>query len=177
VALLALTACDGSLGNGTTERLTAAAQGGNSDANLSVEVDRVMNCKACFDVTADKNITHIFVKVDGTDAYTILVDGTPVDPKDLHDTGGPCNHGPDEIFREFLFPLTGNQKEAEICVVLNNPPVYANVTVGAKAASACADESTRVRCKAHMDHPGDGCPKMPPPWPPKTPKGSSDWLR
>ena len=59
--------------------------------------------------------------------------------RDLHDVGGPCNHGPDEIFRDFLFPLTGNQKEAEICVVLNNPPVYANVTVGAKAAAACAD--------------------------------------
>jgi hypothetical protein len=150
--------------------LTAAAQGGNSDANLVVEVDRVSNCKACFDVTADKNITHIFVKVNGSDAYTILVDGKPVDPKDLHDTGGPCNHGEDEILRDVWFPLTGNQKEAQICVVLNNPPVYANVTVGAKAASACVDESTKVRCKAN--HPGDGCPPMPPK--PKMPK---DWLR
>jgi hypothetical protein len=170
VALLALTACDGSLGDGTTTRLSAAAQGGNSDPNLAVEVDRVVNCKACFDVTADKNITHIFVKVNGTDAYTILVDGNPVDPKDLHDTGGPCNHGEDEIFRDVWFPLTGNQNQAEVCVVLKNSPVYASVTVGAKAADACVDESTKVRCK-DKDHPGDGCPKHP------KPMKDHSWLR
>ena len=166
VALIgALAACDSSLGDGdTTATLTAEVRGGNSDPNLEVEVDRVVNCKACFTVTADKNITHIFVKVYGSDAYKILVNGEPVDAKDLHDKGGPCNHGTDEIFRDVWFPLTGNQKEAEICVVLKNPPVYAKVTVGAKAASACVDESTKVKCKAKKDHPnGDDCPPPPPP--------------
>jgi hypothetical protein len=113
----------------------------------------------CFDVSSDKNITHIFVEFNActempmTDSFSITVDGTPITK--IHMNGGPCNHGPDapDVIIEddeklgfpgpslidkprFWFPLPGNQMTATVCVTTDDPT---KLEVGAKSADDCAE--------------------------------------
>jgi len=107
---------------------------------------------ACFDVSSEKNITHIFVQV-GFDGcakvgYSITVDGKAVTM--LHTMGGPCNvhgqKGEDLIPRDVWFPLPGNQKTARVCVATDGT-VPASIRVGAKSAEECKDAMTSAMCQ------------------------------
>jgi hypothetical protein len=138
-----------------------------SFTNLSVMTDeKSLSCMpimSCFDVTSDKNITHIFVEIEActvqeSDPFMITVDGVPVTK--VHTNGGPCNHGPDapmsvpendevlDLNGPFLidkpriwFPLPGNQSTARVCVSVDEPSM---IEVGAKSADDCAQNTASL---------------------------------
>jgi hypothetical protein len=126
------------------------------DANLDVcfdPGDSNLECGntivSCFDVSADKNITHIFVDVNfdvcqEDPPFQVTVDGEEITR--FHTRGGPCNHfngnGQIDIERSVWFPLPRNQKEAEVCVYTDG--VIVPVSVGAKAANECAVDENEV---------------------------------
>jgi len=126
----------------------------------------------CSRVQADKNITHIFVAFDQclenppeVDPFTVTVDGSPVLPQDLvqeqddlHDKGGPCNHGPSATPSanddpdtdhgprtiekpRFWFPLGQNQFDVVVCVTTDTASA---VRIGAKAADECVQDSVNL---------------------------------
>jgi hypothetical protein len=108
---------------------------------------------ACFQVTADKNITHIFVDANfdcesGADPgiLQVTVDGTVIPQSKWHTNGGPCNHGEDFIPRDIWFPLPGNQKSAEVCVTTFGMSP-SDVSVGAKAAEECLYDTAYGTCE------------------------------
>lgn len=151
-------------------------QVGRCDANLRVKLNTDptfldgidLSCPgACFDVTADKNITHIFVDVGGARDFDVYIDGEEVDPDTFHDRGGPCNHGKREIERDVWFPLTGNQKRAEVCVVIHDGASSKEIKVGAKSACECKDADVEVECEP--SHPPTRPPIHPPIRPPIRP--------
>lgn len=137
-------------------------------ANLDVDFNRGdsrLQCYngftvSCFDVTSDKNITHIFVDVDtyaceSDPDFFVTVDGEAVEK--LHTNGGPCTHDNDngqiDIDRIVWFPVPQNQSEAEVCVYVE---ARAPVTVGAKSANECDEASNHVYecedCRKHCDY-------------------------
>lgn len=135
------------------------------NANLEVDFDAGdsnLECGngtivSCFDVTADKNITHIFVDVDFSvcqedPPFQVTVDGEEITK--FHTKGGPCNHfngnGQIDIERSVWFPLPGNQKSAEVCVFTDGTIVP--VSVGAKAANECAVDENDVYDCTVCDH-------------------------
>jgi len=110
-----------------------------------------MTCQTaavCFDVKAQKNITHVFVDVDfegvGERPVFVSVDGTAIPGSALKTSGGPCHEdrpaggsGEDGDVRSYWFPLTGNQTEAEVCVSV--PGVLPKfISVGAKSQGMCS---------------------------------------
>jgi hypothetical protein len=131
----------------------------NGDPSLGIEVnqtDTILACpvggNACFNVSSDHNITHIFVNL-GFDGCTpvpfvVSVDGVFVDPKDFHSpSSGPCNGNGERIVPRILwFPLPGNQKNVEVCV-LTEFAVPALVAVGAKADDLCNSLTIEERCQ------------------------------
>ena len=121
---------------------------------------------ACFRVTSDKNITHIFVDVapdttcEGeTPSIAVSVDGVNVPSAKFHTNGGPCNHGEELVTRILWFPLTGNQKTADVCVTTSGVAV-SDISVGAKSAEECL---------ASSEHPACECPPAPSPSPTPSP--------
>jgi hypothetical protein len=119
--------------------------------------------RACFDVRASKNITHIFVNLDfdmcRSAPFVVSVDGVDVPADRLHSQGGPCNHGDSAIPRTVWFPLTGNQESARICIRVEGA-VPQTIGVGAKAANECVAASLST---PYCSNCGSECPPPPPP--------------
>jgi hypothetical protein len=85
--------------------------------------------------------------------FTITVDGNAVDKVNMQ--GGPCNHGEENIPRLVWFPLTGNQKSAEVCVTVNNV-VPDEIRVGAKSAEECVSTDVTATCQVCVQPCPDG---------------------
>jgi hypothetical protein len=122
-----------------------------SEANVEVtQTESPFPCpSACFLVTADKNLTHIFVNVDDGQQFSITVDDKTLEEQNLklHDSGGPCNHGEREIDRDVWFPLIKNQEQAKVCVAVQDS-TRARISVGAKADGECKEgEEVLIECK------------------------------
>ncbi|HEX2570801.1 MAG TPA: hypothetical protein VH877_14685 [Polyangia bacterium] len=144
-----------------------AAADSNADVMVCPRPDlstpKCPEARACFDVRATKNITHIFVDLDfdmcRSAPFVISVDGVDVPADRLHTRGGPCNHGDDDISRTVWFPLTGNQDKAQICVRVEGAVPQA-ISVGAKAADECVSASLST---PYCSNCGSECPPPPPP--------------
>lgn len=86
----------------------------------------------CADISADGNITHIFVDTPcSPDQIMVLVDGVEV--SNLHEQGGPCH----DIEREVWFPLTGNQQHVTVCVA-GCACTASEITIGYKVRGDCS---------------------------------------
>jgi hypothetical protein len=138
--------------------------------NLRVTADGTnLTCpeaSACFDVSSEKNITHIFVdwSFDGCEqddqdpTFAVTVDGVDIPSDKWHTRGGPCNHGEDFIPRTIWFPLPKNQDTARVCVTVTGA-VPSEILVGAKSAEECTFDDVEGECQI--------CEQQPPcpgPW-------------
>jgi hypothetical protein len=144
-----------------TSSALAKPGNGNSDPNLHVTAhpqnpDNNLTCPeptACFTVTSDKNITHIFVdsSAEGCEVdnhndpiESVTVDGEDIPSDKWHTNGGPCNHGEDLVPRVIWFPLTQNQDHAEVCVTVSGD--VTQILVGAKSAEECTLDTQETNC-------------------------------
>jgi hypothetical protein len=137
----------------------------------------------CSRVTSNKNITHIFIafqqcqQQQQQDFFTVTVDGSPVLPKDiqqeqddLHNKGGPCNHGPSATptanddpdtahgprtieTPRFWFPLGQNQFDVTVCVTTDQEQT---TRIGAKSADECVQDSVNL-CQECQQNPPKEC--------------------
>lgn len=115
--------------------------------------------RTCFRIKAEKNISHVFLdfgecpvkdfrvlaRTPFTDEYEDVTDR-------LKTRGGPCQ----DIDAQYRFEVRGPDRDdpkeirkAEVCVVFED--YIAGVTIGAKAANECAEESYGLRAQH------DGC--------------------
>ena len=150
--------------SGETELQRAARprRGGGDRAELGgidiVRFERAGNMcgsRTCFRIKAEKNISHVFLdfgecpvrdfrvlaRTPFTDEYEDVTDR-------LKTRGGPCQ----ELDAKYRFELRGPDRDdpheirkAEVCVVFND--YIAGVTIGAKAASECEEESYGRRAR------------------------------